>query len=185
MGSVALPDLAGAYGVVTMPFSVRDGINIFLAGFVPTENLRFRDEALTFKACPPAHSFQAPAASDSYSGPAKNTKVLVAGPLGHWRLACTKHTICMLDTCSMHVAHRSLVTYDCTKYSRSYDPILIHIFKPCSYVMTKTMMSFKKGVACTEGSWVHLKYSLHVDRWQSRHLSWRQTPRSSAATPTH
>jgi len=39
----------GAYGVVTMPFSVREGINIFLAGFVPTENLRFREEALTFK----------------------------------------------------------------------------------------------------------------------------------------
>lgn len=58
-----------AYGVVTMPFSVRDGacvcqvtrslclpcvflnagINIFLAGFVPTENLRFRAEALTFR----------------------------------------------------------------------------------------------------------------------------------------
>lgn len=38
-----------AYGVVTMPFSVREGINIFLAGFVPTENLRFRDEELTFK----------------------------------------------------------------------------------------------------------------------------------------
>ena len=32
-----------------MPFSVREGINIFLAGFVPTENLRFREEALTFK----------------------------------------------------------------------------------------------------------------------------------------
>jgi len=39
----------GAYGVVTLPFSVREGINIFLAGFIPTENLRFRDEALTFK----------------------------------------------------------------------------------------------------------------------------------------
>lgn len=38
-----------AYGVVTMPFSVREGINIFLAGFVPTENLRFREEALVFK----------------------------------------------------------------------------------------------------------------------------------------
>jgi len=38
-----------AYGVVTMPFSVREGINIFLAGFVPTENLRFREDALTFK----------------------------------------------------------------------------------------------------------------------------------------
>jgi ATP-binding cassette subfamily E protein 1 len=39
----------GAYGVVTMPFSVREGINIFLAGFIPTENLRFRDVELTFK----------------------------------------------------------------------------------------------------------------------------------------
>jgi ATP-binding cassette subfamily E protein 1 len=41
--------LPGAYGVVTLPFSVREGINIFLAGFVPTENLRFRDVSLTFK----------------------------------------------------------------------------------------------------------------------------------------
>lgn len=42
---------AGAYGVVTMPFSVRVGINAFLAGYIPTENLRFRDEALSFKVC--------------------------------------------------------------------------------------------------------------------------------------
>ena len=41
----------GGYGVVTMPFSVRQGINAFLAGFIPTENLRFRDDALTFKVC--------------------------------------------------------------------------------------------------------------------------------------
>ncbi|KAA8492669.1 ABC transporter E family member 2 [Porphyridium purpureum] len=39
----------GAYGVVTMPFSVREGINIFLAGFIPTENMRFRDTSLSFK----------------------------------------------------------------------------------------------------------------------------------------
>lgn len=32
-----------------MPFSVREGINIFLSGFVPTENLRFREEELNFK----------------------------------------------------------------------------------------------------------------------------------------
>jgi len=36
----------GGYGVVTMPFSVRVGINAFLAGYVPTENLRFRDDSL-------------------------------------------------------------------------------------------------------------------------------------------
>lgn len=48
-----LPTIAsgrpGAYGVVTMPFSVREGINVFLAGFIPTENLRFRNDELTFK----------------------------------------------------------------------------------------------------------------------------------------
>jgi ATP-binding cassette, sub-family E, member 1 len=32
-----------------MPFSVREGINVFLSGFVHTENMRFRDEELTFK----------------------------------------------------------------------------------------------------------------------------------------
>eukprot|EP00640_Fibrocapsa_japonica_P001985 CAMPEP_0113949624 /NCGR_PEP_ID=MMETSP1339-20121228/76491_1 /TAXON_ID=94617 /ORGANISM="Fibrocapsa japonica" /LENGTH=541 /DNA_ID=CAMNT_0000957131 /DNA_START=181 /DNA_END=1808 /DNA_ORIENTATION=+ /assembly_acc=CAM_ASM_000762 len=41
--------MPSAYGVVTMPFSTREGINIFLAGYVPTENLRFREDALTFK----------------------------------------------------------------------------------------------------------------------------------------
>ena len=39
----------GAYGVVTMPFSVRDGVNIFMEGVIPTENLRFRDFPLSFK----------------------------------------------------------------------------------------------------------------------------------------
>mmetsp|Transcript_45967 Transcript_45967/g.33719 ORF Transcript_45967/g.33719 Transcript_45967/m.33719 type:complete len:240 (+) Transcript_45967:309-1028(+) len=39
----------GAYGVVTMPFGVREGINVFLEGYIPTENLRFREEELTFK----------------------------------------------------------------------------------------------------------------------------------------
>jgi ATP-binding cassette, sub-family E, member 1 len=56
------------YGVVTMPYSIREGtphlnlyvfrshrhlanagINIFLDGFIPTENLRFREESLTLK----------------------------------------------------------------------------------------------------------------------------------------
>jgi ATP-binding cassette subfamily E protein 1 len=39
----------GVYGVVTMPYGVREGINIFLDGFVPTENLRFREESLSFR----------------------------------------------------------------------------------------------------------------------------------------
>ncbi|GIQ79719.1 ABC transporter ABCE [Kipferlia bialata] len=39
----------GAYGVVSAPFSVREGINIFLAGVIPTENMRFREHAISFK----------------------------------------------------------------------------------------------------------------------------------------
>ncbi|KAI0226104.1 Fe-S cluster-binding ribosome biosynthesis protein [Massospora cicadina] len=41
--------IPGVYGVVTLPFGVREGINVFLDGMVPTENLRFRDESLTFR----------------------------------------------------------------------------------------------------------------------------------------
>jgi len=37
------------YGVVTLPSSVREGINIFLDGFIPSENLRFREESLQFR----------------------------------------------------------------------------------------------------------------------------------------
>ncbi|KAK7563466.1 hemin import ATP-binding protein hmuV [Phyllosticta citricarpa] len=37
------------YGVVTLPSSVREGINIFLDGHIPTENLRFREESLQFR----------------------------------------------------------------------------------------------------------------------------------------
>eukprot|EP00744_Colponema_vietnamica_P004068 GILI01006130.1.p1 GENE.GILI01006130.1~~GILI01006130.1.p1 ORF type:complete len:630 (-),score=189.68 GILI01006130.1:199-2088(-) len=36
------------YGIVTMPYGVREGINVFLEGYVPTENLRFREEKLDF-----------------------------------------------------------------------------------------------------------------------------------------
>jgi ATP-binding cassette, sub-family E, member 1 len=37
------------YGVVSLPASVREGINIFLDGNIPTENLRFREESLQFR----------------------------------------------------------------------------------------------------------------------------------------
>ena len=73
----------GAYGVVTLPFSVREGINVFLAGFVPTENLRFREEALSFKvavdtseseSAVAAASAAATAAAASSSGKGKGGK---------------------------------------------------------------------------------------------------------------
>ncbi|KAM3724866.1 Protein Pixie [Dirofilaria immitis] len=41
--------MPGVYGVVTLPSGVREGINIFLDGFIPTENMRFRDSELSFK----------------------------------------------------------------------------------------------------------------------------------------
>jgi ATP-binding cassette, sub-family E, member 1 len=58
-----------AYGVVTMPFSVREGINIFLAGFIPTENLRFRDEELNFKMATTTELYENPGRSNMYHYP--------------------------------------------------------------------------------------------------------------------
>ncbi|CAG9317840.1 unnamed protein product [Blepharisma stoltei] len=46
-----------AYGVVTLPFGVREGINVFLEGFVPTENLRFRETSMNFKLSEAADEF--------------------------------------------------------------------------------------------------------------------------------
>ncbi|KAK6463185.1 P-loop containing nucleoside triphosphate hydrolase protein [Scheffersomyces coipomensis] len=40
---------ASVYGVVSLPSSVREGINIFLDGHIPTENMRFRTESLQFR----------------------------------------------------------------------------------------------------------------------------------------
>ncbi|EHY64932.1 ABC transporter [Nematocida ausubeli] len=39
----------GAYGVISQPFSIREAINIFLNGMLPTENMRFRAESLNFR----------------------------------------------------------------------------------------------------------------------------------------
>ncbi|MCH8908755.1 MAG: ribosome biogenesis/translation initiation ATPase RLI [Candidatus Heimdallarchaeota archaeon] len=39
---------SGAYGVVTAPMSVKEGINTFLNGYIPVENMRFRPEPLKF-----------------------------------------------------------------------------------------------------------------------------------------
>lgn len=39
---------SGAYGVVTLPYTVKEGINIYLSGIIPTENLKFRENSLNF-----------------------------------------------------------------------------------------------------------------------------------------
>ncbi|KAF8668019.1 hypothetical protein HU200_052474 [Digitaria exilis] len=59
----------GAYGVVTLPSSVREGINIFLNGFIPSENLRFRDEKLTFRVTESAEEITEGETYQSYKYP--------------------------------------------------------------------------------------------------------------------
>jgi ATP-binding cassette subfamily E protein 1 len=43
----------GVYGIVSHVHGVRVGINIYLDGFVPDENMRFRDDPIRFHAKPP------------------------------------------------------------------------------------------------------------------------------------
>ena len=43
----------GAYGVVTPVYRVRNAINIYLRGYLPSENIRFRDVEITFEKHPP------------------------------------------------------------------------------------------------------------------------------------
>lgn len=38
----------GAFGVVSLPYSAREGINVFLEGYLPSENVRFRSQPLRF-----------------------------------------------------------------------------------------------------------------------------------------
>jgi len=40
--------MEGVYGVISDAFNVRDGINIYLDGYLPTENMRFRDYSISF-----------------------------------------------------------------------------------------------------------------------------------------
>lgn len=46
----------GVYGVVSHVHGVRTGINIYLEGYIPDENMRFRKEAIIFHEKPPAIS---------------------------------------------------------------------------------------------------------------------------------
>ncbi|CAN6243960.1 unnamed protein product [Urochloa humidicola] len=59
----------GAYGVVTLPSSVREGINIFLNGFIPSENMRFREEKLTFRVTESAEDITEGETYQSYKYP--------------------------------------------------------------------------------------------------------------------
>jgi ATP-binding cassette subfamily E protein 1 len=49
----------GVYGVVSNVHGVRVGINIYLQGYIPDENVRFRKESIIFHEKPPTASFGA------------------------------------------------------------------------------------------------------------------------------
>jgi len=49
----------GVYGIVSHVHGVRVGINIYLQGFLPDENIRFRDEPILFHVKPPTAGFGA------------------------------------------------------------------------------------------------------------------------------
>ncbi|CAI1822004.1 hypothetical protein SEUBUCD646_0B02220 [Saccharomyces eubayanus] len=57
------------YGVVTLPSSVREGINIFLDGHIPSENLRFRTEALQFRIADATEDLQNDAVNRAFTYP--------------------------------------------------------------------------------------------------------------------
>jgi len=42
----------GAYGIVSQPLSSRTGINIYLNGYIPSENVMFRSETIKFRLSP-------------------------------------------------------------------------------------------------------------------------------------
>jgi len=49
----------GVYGVISNVHGVRTGINIYLQGYIPDENVRFRKESIVFHEKPPMVSFGA------------------------------------------------------------------------------------------------------------------------------
>ena len=48
----------GAYGVFTLARQVRTAINAYLDGYLPEENIRFRDRPIEFEASPPREDWQ-------------------------------------------------------------------------------------------------------------------------------
>jgi len=47
----------GVYGIVSNPHGVREGINIYLNGFLPDSNVRFRSEEIRFDTKPPSEEY--------------------------------------------------------------------------------------------------------------------------------
>ena len=64
-----------AYGVITSPHSVLEGINSFLKGFLDNENMRFRDEELTFEIKDNLDEIEKDEKSFNYQYPALHKKL--------------------------------------------------------------------------------------------------------------
>jgi ATP-binding cassette subfamily E protein 1 len=47
----------GVYGIVSNPHGVREGINIYLNGYLPDSNVRFRNEEIRFDTRPPSEEY--------------------------------------------------------------------------------------------------------------------------------
>ncbi|MFX0086644.1 MAG: ribosome biogenesis/translation initiation ATPase RLI [Candidatus Hodarchaeota archaeon] len=41
--------IPASYGIVSQPYTEKEGINVFLDGFIPSENMRFRDYSITIE----------------------------------------------------------------------------------------------------------------------------------------
>ena len=50
----------GGYGIVSHPKNSKEGINQYLEGYMPDENMRFRDHSITFDIKPPATQHKTP-----------------------------------------------------------------------------------------------------------------------------
>ncbi|MEM2739638.1 MAG: ribosome biogenesis/translation initiation ATPase RLI, partial [Candidatus Bathyarchaeia archaeon] len=48
----------GVYGIVSYPRVVRDGINMFLEGYIPSDNVRFRSQPIKFQVKPPTQNIE-------------------------------------------------------------------------------------------------------------------------------
>lgn len=49
----------GAYGIVSHPMTVRQGINVYLEGYLREENMKFRQEPVRFEVRAPTHKWEA------------------------------------------------------------------------------------------------------------------------------
>lgn len=78
------------YGVITTPMNVRDGINTYLEGYLPKENVRFRDEVIDFG----ERALETSEAHESTISMPSTEVVLGADTLAPFKLTIDKTDLC-------------------------------------------------------------------------------------------